>query len=904
MSTSSMSLRRTLGACLAAAFLLIPIAPARAQATTGTIAGAVVDKSEAALPGAAVRLVGREKVFVADERGAFRITDVPVGKQQLEVRYVGFETTTVSIDVAAEGVTEATVVLVPGQFVSEILTVRAAPLLEGQAKAFTQQKNAPNIINVVAKEEIAAFPDQNSAEATQRIPGISIERDQGEGRYVLIRGTEARLNSMQVDGERLPSPEGDVRQVALDVIPSDLLQSIEVAKVLTPDMDGDAIGGSVNLVMKDPPRTPELRLQAAYGYGELESLNTESIQLSYGSLSKSGRWGYQVSGSYTDNDRASDNFEVEYDDGDLDTLENRDYLVRRTRFGFQGGLDFYANSRSRYYVKGTYNEFNDQEYRRLKALKVGDGEIERELKDRFESQVIYALSFGADHNLDGGGRLDWRVTFDHAEEDEPDALYSVFIQEDVDFDPNVSSSSIDPDNIQANPLNENFSSFVLDGLELNDNLTEENNIIARANYERPFTTSSFAGLWKAGLKYRDKSKERDNQVFEFSPDDDILLPDVDDTGYGTGTTIIDGRYTIGPMPAARIMRALLNDPNFDRERNFEEDTADYDADETTYAGYGMAELYLSDRLMVLPGIRYEYTDTEYEAKEALYDSEGDFVSLTPVTGSKSYGVVMPHLHLRYGLDDKSNVRAAITRTFARPDFAQIAPFRLIISEDQEIERGNPDLDPTLSWNLDVLYERYFASVGVLSVGAFYKDLTDYIYFFRNEEIFDGEEFEVTTPLNGDDAELLGFELAYVHHLRFLPGPFDGLGVHFNYTYTDSEATFPDREGDKATLPGQSETLGNVALSYEKAGFSARVSYNFHGKYIAEVGETAAEDIYYDDREQVDFIASYTMKSGLRFSLEVINLTDEPLRFYEGVSNRPIQEEYYSWTGRLGVSYVF
>lgn len=159
MTTRSIGLRRTLGACLAAAFLLIPAGPALAQTTTGTIVGAVVDKGEAALPGAAVRLVGREKVFVADERGAFRITNVPAGKQQLEVRYVGFETTTVSIDVAAEGVTEATVVLVPGQFVSEILTVRAAPLLEGQAKAFTQQKNAPNIINVVAKEEIAAFPD-------------------------------------------------------------------------------------------------------------------------------------------------------------------------------------------------------------------------------------------------------------------------------------------------------------------------------------------------------------------------------------------------------------------------------------------------------------------------------------------------------------------------------------------------------------------------------------------------------------------------------------------------------------------------------------------------------------------------------------------------------------------------
>ena len=128
-----------------------------------------------------------------------------------------------------------------------------APILEGQARALNQQQNAPNIMNVVSADQIGAFPDPNAAEAVQRVPGVSIQRDQGEGRYVLVRGTEARLNSMMIDGERIPSPEGDIRSVALDVIPADLLESIEVTKALTPDMDGDAIGGAVNLVTRQAP---------------------------------------------------------------------------------------------------------------------------------------------------------------------------------------------------------------------------------------------------------------------------------------------------------------------------------------------------------------------------------------------------------------------------------------------------------------------------------------------------------------------------------------------------------------------------------------------------------------------------------------------------------------------------
>jgi TonB-dependent receptor len=232
------------------------------------------------------------------------------------------------------------------------------------------------------------------------------------------------------------------------------------------------------------------------------------------------------------------------------------------------------------------------------------------------------------------------------------------------------------------------------------------------------------------------------------------------------------------------------------------------------------------------------------------------------------------------------------------------PRRFINQEDREIELGNADLDPTTSWNLDLMYERFFSTLGLFSAGVFYKDLSDYIYLFNREDLYDGEVYDIIQPMNGESATVWGIELAYQDQFRRLPAPFDGLGILANWTWTDSEAVFPDREGEKATLPGQSDTVGNLALSYEKAWFSGLLSLNFHGKYIDEVGETSAEDIYYDDHKQLDLSCKFIISPSWRLFLDLNNLTDEPLRYYEGSENRPIQEEYYSWWGTLGFTYSF
>ncbi len=890
--------RQNVVACALCALILIAAATALA-AETGVVRGTVTDTANAPLPGAKVRIEGTVFEATTDAAGQFSIARVPTGAAALTVEFLGYETQQTEVDVAAGSTASVTVVLEPSQRFYGTVTVRA-PLLEGQAKALNQQKNAVSIVNVVASDQIGTFPDQNAAESTQRIPGISIQRDQGEGRYVLIRGTEARLNSMQIDGQRLPSPEGDGRDVALDVIPADLLERIEVSKALTPDQDGDAIGGAVNLVMRESIERPRFNVTVGGGHNDLGSGSSETARFDFARMIGDGV-GLQLAGSYMDTDRNSDNFEVAWDDDAIEELELRDYDVNRERIGFRGGLRIQPNEELELYFKGTYNQFDDTEIRRRKVNVVEDGEIEREIKDRFESQEIYQLAHGGEMMFDNASRLSYLISYAYAEEDQPAALDSLFIAEDIVFSPDASN----PDNLRANPINETVGAFVLDELKLEDGITTEDEIMGTVDYELPMSWSSDrAGLWKLGVKYRDKNKDRNNEAYEYGPEDDVFLTDFLDPGYDPGTTLIDGRYTMGAFWAPSTARDFLNSLNLEREKDYEEDTADYDASEVTYAGYAMAELYIGDRLMILPGLRYELTDVDYTGYEVLFDDEGDWASTNPLEGSNDYGLLLPHLHLRYALDDASNIRVAVTRSFARPNFEDLAPFNLIIEEDMEIERGNPELDVTTSWNLDVLYERYFETVGLVSAGFFYKSLEDYIYAFRFAEIRGGEEFEVIQPRNGDDATLWGLEIAYQNQLRRLPAPLDGLGVYFNYTYADSEAEFPGRTGEKATLPGQSENVGNLALSYEKGGFSARLSYNFHGKYIDEVGEDASEDIYYDDHEQLDLSAGYRFTENLRVFVELNNLTDEPLRYYIGTSDRPIQEEYYSWWGILGIRYAF
>ncbi len=796
---------------------------------------------------------------------------------------------------------------------------------QGQARALNLQKTADNIKSVVAADLIGRFPDPNTAEAVQRAPGISVERDQGEGRYVLIRGTEPRLTSVTINGEQIPAPEGAVRQVALDVIPADQLASIEVHKALTPDMDADGIGGAVNLTTKGAyDMQTTFKTSLATGYNSLVSGANFQGALTYGKrVGPEGAFGYLFSGSYYRTSRGSDNNEFKWgteafggrDASVLEDFQLRDYLIIRERTGLSGTIDYRYDDRSSLYLRGIFNRFGDQEFQRRLRLRFDKGDydsqtqvsgarVERKLKNRYEEQDIYSLKAGGRHafsTLD----LDYSASYSYAREKEPGRQDITFEQKKVDLaydisDPRYPTYSVANGKDLLDP-----GAFSFKELELEDNLTWERNFMARLDLEAPYTLNAFPGALRLGGKARLKNKVRENNFRLLDGyDGDLTIQDV--AGDFESRPMHNGRYTIGKSPDPDLVGRLYQT---DKAR-FEEDVGEsrvktdpgnYESSEDVYAAYAQTRLSLG-KWTVLVGARYERTDLVYTGNEVVLDEGGDYLSTQPVQGRNTYGYLFPMTHLRYALDGNTHLRLAWTRSLARPNFFDLTPYRLVNREDEELKRGNVDLKPTTAANLDVLFEHYFSSVGLISGGVFYKRLNDYIYIRVFEEAggtFDG--FEVVQPQNGGKADLFGFELTWQQQFTFLPDMLNGFGIYANYTYTHSEADIIDRSA-KPTLPGQTTHIGNLALSYEKYGFSGRAALNVHGKYIHSLGEAAADDIYYDRHVQLDLSASQRIRPKVRLFVELINLTDTPLRFYQGSANRPIQQEFYSWWGHVGLRF--
>ena len=756
---------------LMALFIVTVFLPgiAVAQDGTGVVYGTVTGPSGGVITNCKVTVEGTNIVSQTGLDGSYRLAPVPVGEHTLVFSYLGLQAA------------NATVTVTTGEAVSQDMTlayggeieVRGSPLLAGQAKALNRQKNAINITNIVASDQIGRFPDKNAAEATQRIPGVSLNRDMGEGRYVIIRGTEARLNSTTVNGERIPSPEAGVRNVALDTIPADLLESIEVSKALRPDMDGDSIGGTVDLVTMRAPEETRVSVSLGTGYSALMEETAPNGSLTLGSrFGAEKEWGLLFSGSASDTKRGADGIEPEYDDGDLAVLEFRDYTTERERYGITADIDFRASQRSNYYLRGLWTNYIDTELRRRKTMVVEDDELERDIKDRTQESLINSISFGGENTIGEAMVLDYRLMYNKSSEETINQLTSGFLQEDIEYLTNVSPDNINPDNIQAVPLNEDAAEMWFDEIEDQTKIGEDEDIVGAINFTKGFyKNAGYSGLWKFGAKARSKNKVQDYEVYDLESEDDFnMLSVIDD--WDSETPFFNGIYgdQIIPFFDPALMRDLVDSGVFESERNLEEDLADYDITEDTLAAYVLGEFILGANTSFMGGVRVESTKNEYGANELLIDEEGDEF-LSPVTGDKSYTEWLPQFHLVYKTGEGSQLRAAVTRSLARPNFEDMAPWRLVNLEDREVELGNPDLDVTTAWNIDLMWEKYLQPVGIFSAGIFYKDLTDYIYIFQVDEVVDGEDVEVVQPRNGDKGTLAWLRARFpepVHQLeRFL-----------------------------------------------------------------------------------------------------------------------------------------
>lgn len=959
-------LRLTLLVC--ASFLMI-----NSYGQTWQLKGQVRDGStQQVLPGATILIKNTKLGTISDSEGNFIFQNLKEANVTLEVTFLGYKKAEISHDCRKNPDTRLKINLQPNH--ENISEVSVDALSEGKVKAQLIQKNAESIKNVVSAEQIQQFPDINAAEVMQRIPGITIQRDQGEGRYVQLRGTPPELTNFNVNGEQIPSPEGNVRYVGMDVIAADQIDFIEVTKVLTPDMDADGIAGNVNIITKSATsEKPQISANLAGGYTNLMQNGNYYMQFSYGQLNK--KLGFLMNVMTSENNQGAHDMEFDYtrgptlgqaaDSGDAENfhvlytdIEYRHYTVKRNKTGLSAGLDYYPSKASHLYLKGMYNYFSDDEVRRRVSHRLTDANTEliyrsasmdRDVRSRLQIQEVSTLNLGGKHKLLGLADLDYEVSYAYAKEEIPNYLSAEFSQNLI----GVTIDKSDPEwpvvhyTETEDSLNAfNFGSYEFSGLSIRSNLVEDRNYTTRANLSIPYSLgSNHSGILKWGGKIRLKDKSRDNNAWIYSkynkiniyaqPYQALYLADVSD-GF-TETNLLNHNYLVSMVPGSDAM----NDFFMENRQHFKYDEPstwentyqeDYQAHEDVYAAYMMIR-HEYKNLMILSGLRYELNKFQYTTQNAWLDLEvgsptrGQLLKKDS-TSSRTIPFLLPQIQFKYKASERTNFRAAVTYTYSRPGFESLLPYR-IVNEDGDIKKGNPNLQFPKSLNFDLLQETFLPFSGILSGGLFYKRIDDFVFKFVRRA-HEGSNFnqyglkEITMPVNGIEAQVYGLELQSQFKFSFLNGWWKDFGFYGTYTFTESNAyiskRYPQNENDviyeyddynstfftstdemeNIPLPGQAKHTANASLFYQHPSFYIKVSANYHSPFLYELGNDSGLDVYYDESFHLDFTANYQISETLNAYVDVVNLTNAPLRYYMGSKDYFKQQEYYSWWAKIGI----
>lgn len=901
----------------------------------GDIRGRVIDANTGALlEGAAVTIQETGRQIVSDRSGAFVISDLPAGTYTILARYTGYADVVEQVEVGADGVVRLDVSLgaeLTGTNLGEIVVTgtRAA-----QARALQVKRSAPTIIEALSADDVGKLPDANAADAVQRLPGVSITIDQGEGRYVVVRGVDSNLNNVTVNGQIFPGPEGGARRVALDTFPSDIISRVEIVKALTPDMDPNAIGGSINLVTASAFDRPDgfQYGSVTVGYNEKSGKSPYGGSLSFGRLfGPNDQFGLVLSGSHSYRDYESDTIEgggFRLINGEILPVEQvfRDYSVERIRTGLVANLEWRPNDDWRLFANNTYTRYADDEERDTLTVEYALGTLSErtpttgrysggrgtiELRSRKVVQTLYNLALGADY-AQGPWDLQIDGVFATATEDTPRRIDWEFRSATNAF-PNTYDNTGPFIEITSPNLGDPSRYPFRRVRRRTDDVQEDTYSLG---FDLRYDLPGAEAFFKTGARYvtRDKSWDRENDNFQ-GANGPFLLSEV--AGQGPDD-FFDDRFTFGPVIDFPRVEQIFRDnrgrliPNI-QGTIIDSLVTDFDASEDVLSGYGMVNAVIGG-VTVIAGARVEKTDAEYAAFDIQTDA-GVFVTAPLRRGGTDYVNFLPSLHLRAEPMENLVVRAAWSNTIGRPNYTDIVPRRQLDADEVRpgvfrgsFTEGNPGLQPFESMNLDLSVEYYLTPAGILSFGAFYKDIDNPIFnrtLDQTNVTIDGLFYDLirtTRPENAQGGEIKGIELNYQQQFTFLPSPFDGLGFSANGTLVESSV---DVFGRTEALPffRQSDTIGNVAVFYEKYGFSARLALAHRSDYL-EALIAPGIDLYVSPRNQIDFKASYEIRDGIEVFGSILNLNDAPLETFLGDPDRISSREIYSWSAAVGLNVRF
>ena len=819
--------------------------------------------------------------------------------------------------------------------------------------AIEKQRQSDQIISVIDSDALGEFPDNTAAEALRRISGISVENDQGEGRYVTVRGLSGDLNNISVNGATVPAPEGG-RKVMLDGLPTELLDSIEVYKSLTPDQDLDSIGGRVEFKTKSALDLDgtyfKLKANTLYNDQTYNSSNPK-ISLTYGDLI-SENVGHIIGLTYSEKQVVTYNNETGFPAWKLisgnyaidDDFESRYYDLTRERLGITYDIDYRINDESSIYANILWNEYVDDELRykdeyamreeqnNVTATGSTITEIRRDSETRVREEVRTIRTFILGGNtIVNGWDAEFALSSSFAEEDDTDNVDAKFRSSTFDAgdcggpcgsfdysDPQKPRMTLVPAITTGAGSIYDPASMGVDEIEEEDSVIQDRVSSFKADFTKEgFMFSDIPTTLKFGLKYTTREKEKTVSGFKSEPN-------TNQSDYNPITTPVNWPWptVFGPMADPTTIFALQNTlGQFTNNYTKPGYGKDFVSEEDITALYLMGTMKF-ENAVVTAGIRAE--DTSFNTLG--YDKDTN-ESATPtgiiIRASKDYTFVSPSLNVKYFVNDDIIVRGAIWRSLSRPGFGESAPIADISADGTAAdgstiyrgEMGNPDLEPYKSTNMDLIFERYYDN-GAVSLGYFRKDVKNAIYPQVTSGVVGGINFsELETYINSEKSTVDGIEFNFFREFVDLPEPFDGLFISVNLTKVDADSDIPSSNG-VFTVPFRklADSTENLSIGYDKGKVDMRLTLASRSDYLDYLAdddiETTVDDLDYnnirftDDHSQIDFTAKYYLNDNLTLKLDLININDEPEFYYWGNTSRLSQYDEYGRSATIGFTYKY
>lgn len=942
----------------------------------GTVRGRVFAEGEP-LPYANIIIVGTSYGASTDMEGYYKISNIPEGTYKIRASYIGYEPREETIIVKANKVIELNFTLkltvLEG---TEVITITAQA--KGQVEAINQQLNSNTIVNVVSKAKIEELPDANAAESLGRLPGVSIIRSGGEGNKVVIRGMEPKFNLITINGVRVPSTETNNRSVDLSMFSVNMLDGIELTKAITPDKDADAVGGIIDFKVNKAPvgLTSQLMIQKGYNghsknfypfkvYGGFSNryLNNLLGGYFYINYEQADRSAYQFTGSYDVQGTPLPGEEL-LRDIKVTSFSLRDVHSKVKRFGTTLNLDFAFHNGS-ILLMNIYSYLKGDAYTYYDGLNITNvAHSYRLLRDIYELNLLTNSIKGEfDFNWI---KTDFQISHSFSKRYNPVDYYVEF-RENSAFKGNIADHITEGPAVIQDFARNNLAETGLSTLVKQPSNNNERILTSELNIVIPWNIGNlFSGNIKTGGKYRYSYKNADESYYQSNPSitdsydptkgiagvlnayPGVTFPMTTngliqmrpfwDSTYSI-SSFMNGKYDFGYALNLTKIEDLIN--RVSPGSYYYSPRGDIDDNrvfERIAAGYIMATINVGDKLMILPGVRYESERSHYKGAYVIYEDTGlrsaesfrrDSIAI------RKNDFMFPMIHLRFKVNSWFDIRFASTKSIIRPDYRYLVPKYFENSLGLSISRGNPYLKPARSNNLDLSFAFHSNTIGLFTVSGFYKEISDMFYTITRVIISKQDAlnmgldenkngFQITEPINNiSKAYVRGVEFDWQTRFWYLPGFLSGIVLNINYTKMKSTTYYPrtlllqerlksppwfritridtSRSGRMLNQPND---ILNCSLGYDYKGFSGRISVLFQGNTLSSVGSRPELDGFTKNLLRYDLSLKQNMSQNLQIFFNLNNFTNsadistEPIKGYETSAS------YYHWTADLGLRYNF